>query len=76
VWDLKDAAGKTVPAGVYVYKAEGCLLWANNILWTGKISVGGAAAASQAEASYYPEGADKLGKTLITDVSASYEPAQ
>ncbi|MDP2984447.1 MAG: DUF2271 domain-containing protein [Candidatus Latescibacter sp.] len=77
VWDLKDAAGKPVPAGVYVYRVEGCLLRENNVLWTGKIKVGGARAIShQTTASYYPEGAAKLGKTLISDVSAAYEPAQ
>ena len=76
VWDLKDAAGKPVLAGVYVYRVEGCLLWENNVLWTGKISVGKAAASSQAEAGYYHEAAEKLDRTLISDVSAAYEPAQ
>ncbi len=42
VWDLKDATGKTVVAGFYVYRIEGSLLWENTVLWTGKIRVGGA----------------------------------
>jgi hypothetical protein len=75
MWDLKDAAGKTVPAGVYIYRIEGSLLWANTALWTGKLRVGKSGQASQATVSYFPEGADKLGKTLISDVSAIYEPA-
>lgn len=76
VWDLKDSSGKPVAPGVYIYKIEGCLFWANNEVWTGKITVGGAAETSQAEVSYYPEGAEKLGKILITDVSAVCEPGQ
>ena len=75
VWDMKDAAGKAVVAGVYVYRVEGCLLMENNVLWTGKIRVGGAKVTSQAAVSYYPEGAEKLGKTLISEVSAVYETA-
>jgi len=75
VWDLKDAAGKAVVAGVYVYRIEGSLQWENTVLWTGKIRVGSARETSQATVSYFPEGADKLGKTLISDVSAVYEPA-
>jgi hypothetical protein len=76
VWDLKDAAGKQAPAGIYIYRVEACLLWENNVLWTGKINVGNAAETSRAEAIYYPEAAEKLGKTLISDVTAAYEPAQ
>jgi hypothetical protein len=75
-WDLTDSAGKQVAPGVYVYKIEGCLFWANNEVWMGKITVGGTAETSKAEVSYYPEGAEKLGKILITDVSASYEPGK
>ena len=76
VWDLKDAAGKAVPAGFYVYRIEGSLLMENTVLWTGKISVDGASETSKAAVSYFPEGADKLERTLISDVSAVYEPAK
>ena len=75
VWDLKDATGKTVVAGFYVYRIEGSLLWEYTVLWTGKIRVGGAQETSKATISYFPEGADKLGRTLISDVLAVYEPA-
>ena len=75
VWDMKDATGKAVVAGVYVYRIEGCLLQENNVLWTGKIRVGGAKVTSPAAVSYYPEGAEKLGRTLISEVSAVYETA-
>jgi len=74
VWDLKDMTGKTVNAGVYVYRIEGSLLWENTVLWTGNIRVGGAGETSQANVSYFPEGADKLELTLITEVIAVYEP--
>ena len=74
VWDMKDASGKAVTSGTYVYKIEGSLFWANTELWTGKIKVGGSNQNSQAMVSYFPEGADKLEKVLISDVSASYNP--
>jgi len=74
VWDLKDKTGKAVATGVYVYRIEGSLLQANTVLWTGKIRVGGAKESSQATAGYFPEGADKLGRTLVSDVSAVYDP--
>ena len=74
VWDLKDATGKAVAAGVYVYRIEGCLLNENHVLWTGKIRVGGAKETSQATSIHFPEGADKLGRTLISDVSTVYDP--
>ena len=74
VWDLTDAAGKPVPTGTYLYRTEGCLHDENNVLWTGRIRVGGGRKESLATCTYYPEGADKLGRTLISDVSAVYEP--
>jgi len=74
VWDLKDAAGQAVTPGIYVYRIEGCLLRENHVLWTGKIRVGGAKETSQAVVSYFPEGAEKLGRTLVSDVSAVYDP--
>jgi hypothetical protein len=73
VWDLKDTTGKAVAAGVYSYRIEGNIYWANIVLWTGKIRVGEVRETSRAEVSYSPEGADKEG-TLISDVSAVYEP--
>jgi hypothetical protein len=76
VWDMKDITGKAVISGVYVYRIEGSLLWEKTVLWTGKIHVGGTQEKSQAIISYFPEGADKVGKTLISDVSAVYEPTQ
>lgn len=76
VWDLKDTAGNLVATGTYVYRIEGSLLWENTVLWTGNIRVGGEPETSQATVSYFPEGAEGLGRTLITDVSATYEPAQ
>ena len=74
-WDLADTSGKTVNAGVYVYRIEACLLMENNVLWTGEIRVGGARQTSQPTVSYYPETADNLGRTLISDISIVYEPS-
>jgi hypothetical protein len=74
-WDMKDTTGGPVAAGVYVYRIEGCLHDEHNVLWTGKIRVGGGKKKSQATCTYYAEGADKLGKTLISDVSAEYDPS-
>ena len=74
-WNLKDASGKTVNAGVYVYRIEACLLMENNVLWTGEIQVDGARQTSQPKISYYPETAKNLGKTLISDISIVYEPS-
>ncbi len=76
IWDMKDAMDKTVIAGVYIYRIEGSLLMENTVMWTGKIHVGGAREISQATVSHFPDGADKLGKTLISDVSAVYEPVK
>lgn len=73
VWNLKDAKGMPLSAGVYVYRIEGNLYWENTVVWTGKIRVGGARETSLATVSYSPEGADKQG-TLISVVSAVYEP--
>ena len=72
VWDMKDAAGKAVAAGTYVYRIEGSLLWENTEMWTGRIRVGGARESSRAKVSYFPDGADKMERTLISDVSAVY----
>ena len=74
-WDLTDASGKTVNAGVYVYWIEACLLMENNVLWTGEIRVGGARQTSQPTVSYYHETAENLERTLISDISIVYEPS-
>jgi hypothetical protein len=74
MWNMKDSAGKTVTPGIYVYKIEACLLNENHILWSGKIYVGDKGYSSRATSEYFPEGADKLERTLISDVSADYNP--
>ena len=47
----------------------------NNVLWTGKIQVGGAGQTSQPAVDYYPETAKNLGRTLISDISIAYNPS-
>lgn len=73
VWDLKERAGQSVAPGTYRYRIEGNIFWANTVLWTGAIRVGGAREASTASAVYSPPEAAKL-PALISQVTALYEP--
>lgn len=73
VWDLKDRDGKPVAPGTYRYRIEGNISWANTVLWTGTIRVGGARESSTATAAYSPPEAAKL-NSLISAVTATYEP--
>ena len=75
VWHLLDSKGKLVPLGTYRYFVEGNIYWENRVLWSGSITIGGQAQASQAEPSYNPADAEKLG-TLISKVSAVYTPGK
>ena len=73
VWDCTGRDGKPVAPGTYVYKIEGNIQWDNRVLWMGRISVGGAPGASQAEATYLPpDGAEK--EVLLETVKAVYKP--
>lgn len=72
-WDCTDAAGQPVAPGKYVYKLEGTLFWAKEVLWTGEITVGGTASSSRAEASYLPPAA-RDGEPLVVNVTASFSP--
>lgn len=74
VWDGTDAAGRAVPPGKYVYKVEGNLFWAREVVWTGEIVVGGGESSSRAAARYSPEEAAG-GDRLVTDVRAVFTPA-
>ena len=74
-WDLTDTGGNRVAPGTYTYNIEASLLWANTEMWTGTIAVGGGTATSKPERSYFPAGADTLGRSLITNVTATYTPA-
>ena len=72
-WDLKDRNGKPVAPGIYRYLAEGTIYFENTVMWTGTIRMGGAHDSTTATSSYTPAGAEKEG-TLISAVSAVYEP--
>lgn len=74
VWDLKDAQGRPVAPGTYRYRIEGNISWANTVLWTGTIRLGGAQESSAAGAVWSPPEAERLG-TVISSVTAVYEPA-
>lgn len=75
VWDLEDRHGKAVAPGTYRYRIEANISWENTAMWTGTIEVGGGRTTSRAGVVYTPRDAEKLG-TLISEVSALYEPAR
>ncbi len=72
-WDCSDAAGNAVAPGKYVYKVEGTLFWAKEVLWTGEIAVGSSPASSRAAASFTSPEAQS-GEQLVLDVTASFKP--
>lgn len=74
-WDLTDTNGDMVAPGTYSYYIEACLLMENHELWSGDIVVGSDAATSKPELSHFPAGADTIGRSLITEVMATYTPA-
>ncbi len=74
VWDGTDAAGQPVTPGKYVYKLEGSVYWTKEVLWSGEISVGGAAAASRATVAYLPPEAQG-GEQPLANVTAVFTPA-
>jgi hypothetical protein len=75
VWDLRDAAGRLVPPGTYVYRIEGSIFWDSRVLWSGRITIGDRAQTSLAEAAYSPPGAAKEAR-LISQESAQYTPGK
>lgn len=74
VWDCTDAAGRPVAPGRYIYKVEGTIFWAKEILWTGEITVGERSAASRAVAGYLPPDAPG-GDPMIAEVTAAFTPS-
>ncbi|MEV0826196.1 DUF2271 domain-containing protein [Nonomuraea rubra] len=74
-WDGTDRNGRPVPAGTYVYRVEGNLLWENRVLFTGAITLGEAADSSVARAEYLPEAARAAGE-LVADVRAAFLPGE
>jgi len=75
LWDLTDSAGKKVAAGTYVYKIEGIIYWENRVIWQGRINVGGEENTSMAQATYFPQDANKRG-ILLEQVKAVYTPSR
>jgi hypothetical protein len=74
-WDGTDRNGRPVPAGTYLYRVEGNLLWENRVLFTGSITLGEAADSSAARAEYLPEAARAEGE-MIADVRAAFLPGE
>lgn len=54
-WDLTDAGGIAVPSGEYSFFVEGSLRWKNRVIYSGKITVGGAPATVSADAEFFYE---------------------
>ena len=75
LWDLTDSAGKKLAAGTYVYKIEGIIYWENRVIWQGRINVGGEENTSIAQATYFPQDANKRG-ILLEQVKAVYTPSR
>ncbi|WP_052422529.1 DUF2271 domain-containing protein [Nonomuraea candida] len=82
-WDGTDAAGRPVPAGTYVYRIEGNLLWENRVLFTGTITLGADGNSSRARAEYLPESArsqetmqETMQERMIEDVGAEFLPGE
>ena len=76
IW-IEDEQGRFVrtlyATGLVGRRAGWKIRPANTVLWTGTIQVGGAREASAASAVWPPPEAEKLG-TLISAISAVYEP--
>ncbi|MFC4009338.1 DUF2271 domain-containing protein [Nonomuraea purpurea] len=74
-WDGTDREGRAVPAGRYVYRVEGNLLWENRVLFTGTITLGEAEDSSQARVEYLPASA-RAESGMIENVRASFQPGE
>ncbi|MCF6473050.1 DUF2271 domain-containing protein [Nonomuraea sp. MG754425] len=74
-WDGTDHQGRPVPAGTYVYRVEGNLLWENRVLFTGSITLGDTADSSTAGVEYLPDAARAEGE-MIAEVRAAFLPGE
>ncbi|MFB3906295.1 MAG: DUF2271 domain-containing protein [Acidobacteriota bacterium] len=70
-----DCKARGIPAGTYVYCVEAHIVENFNILYKGKIAIGGAAAEDTAVASYIPSKHQSAGN-VIHGVSAKYIPGR
>jgi len=71
-WNCKNENGEIVPAGEYQYFVEGNLRWANRVLYTGKIIIGGSAQQSEGKSEYFSDYIDE--RIMITNVIVKYYP--
>ncbi len=85
VWDLTDESGARVADGTYRFFVEGTLRYENQVLYSGEIAIGGAAASAEATAAYtYAAAADDQPaltaespeNAMLGNVKAAYTPAQ
>jgi len=74
VWDCKNAAGRRVASGTYLYKVEGNIYYEKRVLWTGRIVVGASVSASSATVQHLPDASAAEEGTLVEGVAARFQP--
>lgn len=72
-WDLRDAGGKPVPAGLYTYRVEASIYREHEVTWSGTIRVGGGAGSSTAVPAWSSPAAERE-PSPVTSASARYSP--
>jgi hypothetical protein len=72
-WDLRDAGGKPVPAGVYTYRVEASIYREHEVTWSGTIRVGGGVDSSAAVPAWSSPEAERESPP-VTSASARYSP--
>ena len=70
-WDLTDTQGKKMPAGEYIYMVQGTLYGESQVLFKGKITIGGK---KELNVEAFPEFSsdDVMNRDMIKSVKAKY----
>ncbi len=71
-WDGTNQAGQPAAPGVYTVCVEGSLRFANRVLYTGTVTLGGPASESQAASRYW--GDSTAERNMIGPVLLTYKP--
>ena len=70
VWDCRDDAGQTVPAGEYVVCVEGTLRNEDVVIYTAKVEIGGPSQEAAVRTEYF--GKETEDRRMLGDVRVSY----